>query len=211
MNYEIKNKGVTIVDVISWVAGLLVGFWLLFVLFFKIYNVPSSSMEPLLGIGDKVLVRKMRFSAPLLERNDIVVFQEANQNLIKKIVGLPGDEVKFNLTQVFINGVLVVSSEKKIEVQPELGAASEVNNELNTAEYEVILKSRRLGLADGRDVFQTITLQSNEYFVLGENFSDSTDSRFFGAIQYSAIIGKALFVRKHGWFWYRVQEASIAQ
>ncbi|MDR2337873.1 MAG: signal peptidase I [Deltaproteobacteria bacterium] len=203
MNYELKNKGLTIVDIISWVAGLLVGGWLLFALFFNIYNVPSSSMEPLLEVGDKVLVRKVRFGELVLQRNDIIVFQEANQNLIKKIVGLPGDEVKYNLTHVFVNGVLVVQGAKKVQAiaHQELKAENDINSELNTAEYEVILKAKRFLLEGDRDTFQTVTLQSNEYFVLGENFSDSTDSRFFGAIQDSDIIGKALLVHKQGANW----------
>jgi signal peptidase I len=205
MNCKFKNKGLAVVDVISWVAVLLVMLWLLFVLFFKIYNVPSSSMEPILGVGDKVLIRKMIIAAPILERNDIIVFQEAKNNLIKKIVGIPGDEVKFNSAQVFINGVLLVKSEQEVgrvvDAKDKLIVKDKTHNELNTAEYEVILKSQQLLQADNTDNFQLITLQSNEYFVLGENFSDSRDSRFFGAIQYDDIIGKILLIKKHNSTW----------
>ena len=74
------------------------------------FKIPSGSMEETLQIGDHILVNKFlyRFSRPKL--SDVIVFKypwEENRDFIKRIVGLPGDQVEIQNQQVFVNGRLL--------------------------------------------------------------------------------------------------------
>lgn len=131
--------------------------------------VSGDSMYPMLEDEDQLLVDKLsyRFTDP--ERYDIVVFRylfRANTFYIKRIIGLPGETVQIIDGAVYINGEL-------------LG---------ETYGYEPMLDAKRAS--------QPITLGPDEYFVLGDNRNDSSDSRdpAVGNVLRSQLVGKA-FVR----------------
>ncbi|MCD8363954.1 MAG: signal peptidase I [Lachnospiraceae bacterium] len=131
--------------------------------------VSGSSMENTLSDGDNLIVDKLtyRFSDP--QRFDIIVFPyryEENTYFIKRIIGLPGETVQI------VDGTIYIDGEELIE----------------SYGREVI---RNSGLAS-----DPITLGEDEYFVLGDNRNDSTDSRdpSVGLISREEIIGRA-FIR----------------
>lgn len=130
-------------------------------------RVNGSSMEPMLTNGDNLIVDKIsyRFNDP--QRYDIIVFPfryEEKTFYIKRIIGLPGETVQIDDEgNIFIDGEQLDESYGK-EVMLEAGRASE-----------------------------PITLQDDEYFVLGDNRNDSSDSRMesVGNIKRDDIIGRA--------------------
>jgi signal peptidase I len=140
----------------------------------KPYRIPSESMENTLLIGDRVLVDRVswRFSEPA--RQNIVVFHSplAGPVLIKRIIGMPGDEISLKDGAVYING-------KKLD-EP----------------YVRQLKGRPVP-SDPFDNGLPWSLQTpykvpaGSYFMMGDNRIDSGDSREFGPVPRSQLVGKA--------------------
>ena len=132
------------------------------------FFIPSASMEPTLMVGDRILVDKLSYHLHAVHRGDIVVFgtppgENAGpqvKDLVKRVVGLPGETVSSSGGQVDING--------KPLSEPWL-----VKGTVTTG-------------------IQTQTVPAGEYFVMGDNRSDSQDSRFFGPIHRSLIVGRVV-------------------
>lgn len=130
-------------------------------------RVSGSSMEPTLSDRDNLIVDKISYRLHDPERFDIIIFPyqyEENTYYIKRIIGLPGETVYINdAGEIYINGTLLKEN-YGLETIQNPGLASE-----------------------------PITLGDDEYFVMGDNRNNSTDSRFasVGAIKRQDIIGKA--------------------
>lgn len=125
------------------------------------------SMESTLGDKDEILINKISYRIHEPERFDVVVFKQSNKEHsyynVKRIIGLPGETVRIQNSIIYINDVAI----------EDLVVADNMNNP---------------GLAgDG------VTLEENEYFVLGDNRNNSEDSRFanVGNITRDEIVGKA--------------------
>jgi signal peptidase I len=137
---------------------------------FQAFYIPSESMMPTLKPGDRVLVNKLSYRLHPIHRGDIVVFKRppgeggdpAIKDLIKRVIGLPGDTIETVNNQVWING------------QP-----------LN--EPYLVAGTATTSLVKHK-------IAPDEYFVMGDNRTNSKDSRFIGAIPRSLIVGRA-FVR----------------
>jgi signal peptidase I len=140
----------------------------------KPYRIPSESMEDTLLIGDRVLVDRItwRFSDP--ERQDIVVFHPPFEGpvLIKRIIGMPGDEVSLEDGAVYVNG-------KKLD-EPYV---REVNGEA--------VPSEPFDNGLPWSLQQPYTVPAGNYFVMGDNRIDSGDSREFGPVPRGQLVGKA--------------------
>ena len=158
--------------VVEYLVILLVSFALVFgfvrPFVMEAFWIPSGSMIPTLQINDRVLVNKFiyRFTEP--ERRDIIVFQSvesADQDLIKRVVGLPGDEIAVRNGKLFVNG----------EPQKE----PYTNNKLPDVSF-----------------FAQTSVPKDHVFVMGDNRSNSQDSRVFGPLPKKNIEGEA-FLR----FW----------
>ena len=140
----------------------------------KPYRIPSASMENTLLIGDRVLVDRIswRFSQP--ERGDIVVFHPPFDGpvLIKRIIGLPGDEVSLSGGFVYINGRrLNEPYVRRIAGHQE--PSEPFSNGLPWSLQE------------------PFKVPAGSYFVMGDNRTDSGDSREFGPIKRGQFVGRA--------------------
>lgn len=135
------------------------------------FYIPSESMHDTLLEGDRVLVNKLSYRFHDVHRGDVIVFQRpANINipdkdLIKRVVGLPGDVIEGRGGKVYINGRLLL--------EPYI---------------------QRKCLPDGTLNLKRTVVPSHHLFVMGDNRCDSTDSRVFGPIDESLVVGRA-FVR----------------
>jgi len=156
---------------IEWVAvvvGAVVVALVVRTYLLQAFSIPSSSMENTLEISDRLLVNKLSYQFGEIERGDIVVFERPStlsspyDDLIKRVIGLPGDVVEGRENQVLINGEPLV--------EPYLDS-------------EVIIRD-----------FGPTEIPAGQVFVMGDNRSNSADSRVFGPIDIETIEGEA-FVR----------------
>ena len=137
------------------------------------FFIPSASMEPTLQIRDRVFVNKLAYSFHPVHREDIVVFTlppgksagSGVDDLIKRVVGLPGETIEARDGQIYINGRLLPEPFLPKGVSPVAGLP--------------LVKER---------------IPRDQYFLMGDNRGDSRDSRFFGPIPGHLIVGRA-FVR----------------
>ncbi len=132
------------------------------------FVVQGRSMEPTFHHQDYLVVDKVKYRLDNPQRGDIIVFrapEDLSQNYIKRIVGLPGEKVTIENDAVTIND------------QPLAEA--------------YLPSPARSSLASGR-FFLEQTLGPAEYFVLGDNRDHSSDSRAWGPLPSSHIIGRAL-------------------
>ena len=140
----------------------------------KPYRIPTASMEDTLLIGDRVLVDRIswRFSQP--ELGDIVVFHApvVGPVLIKRIIGLPGDDISLSGGFVYINGRrLDEPYVRRIDGHQE--PSEPFSNGLPWSLQE------------------PYTVPAGSYFVMGDNRTDSGDSREFGPIKRAQFVGRA--------------------
>lgn len=142
----------------------------------KPYRIPSASMTNTLQIGDRVLVNRVIYHLRKPHRGDIVVFNSraVGITLIKRIIGLPGETVSLKDGAVYINGRRL----KEPYVRHVNGVA------LPTEPF-----------SDGRkwSLEQPYTVPAGHYFVMGDNREQSDDSRDWGPISKSELIGVAFF------------------
>jgi signal peptidase I len=129
----------------------------------EVFYIPTESMVPTLEVGDRVLVSKLiyLFSGP--QRGDVIVFESPDEDidLVKRVVGVPGDNVKV------VRGSLYVNGERWEEAY------------LN---YE---------LPDKESAYGPITVPEGHIFVMGDNRADSADSRYIGPVPLDYLVGKA--------------------
>ncbi|MBE6147549.1 MAG: signal peptidase I [Firmicutes bacterium] len=133
--------------------------------FFSTVIVSGDSMKNTLLNNDFMILDKISYRTKDIERFDIVVIQGNNTKLIKRIIGLPGEEIEYIDNQLYVNG-------KKIE-----------DNYGKGTTYNFSLKD--LGISKVPD---------NQYFVLGDNREESLDSRLLGFIDREDILGHATFI-----------------
>lgn len=135
------------------------------------HKVSGSSMSPTFEDGDYIITEKVSYKFTQPKRYDVVVFKnpkDESQDFIKRVVGLPGDMVKIEDGYVFLNGMQL----------PESYISS------------AILTEPGLFLQEG----EVVTVENDQYFVLGDNRNRSSDSREWGTITKKEIIGK-VFLR----------------
>ncbi|MDG2427819.1 MAG: signal peptidase I [Acidimicrobiales bacterium] len=155
------------------VVGALVLALVVRTFFFGAYYIPSPSMEPTLEVGDRIIVNKLSYRLHDVNRGDLVVFSSSEDNideLIKRVIGLPGETVTALDGQVLIDGGLLI--------EPYL-PSREGTTEFGNVPW----------CADGG--VGKCTVPSDHVFVMGDNRSNSRDSRFFGPVPISSIIGRA--------------------
>jgi signal peptidase I len=153
-----------VIVVAALLAALLIKTFLL-----QAFYIPSDSMNPTLVQRDRVLVNKLSYHFHDVHRGDIVVFKRPPgeddpkiKDLIKRVIGLPGDTIEGRDGQILVDG--------------------RVLNESYTA--------KNSPMSD----FPARKIPKGHYFVMGDNRGNSKDSRVFGPISKSLIVGRA-FIR----------------
>ena len=142
------------------------------------HQVNGSSMYPNLHDGEFLLTDKLTYKLRDPQRGDVVIFAAPPQarcpaglncDFIKRIIGLPGEKIKVEKGQIFING-----------------------NKL-TEPYENLVKGTGGGFSGSSFLAEGVekTIPENQYLVMGDNRPGSSDSRDWGPISKSAIVGKA--------------------
>lgn len=171
---------------------------------YEAFRIPSGSLKPTLLIGDMILVNKYAYGIrlPVIhtkllslnnpQRGDIVVFREPpteTRDLIKRVIGIPGDHISYKNKTLYINGVeasqtfVKYTQDQEEDFDPWLVAQKEEN---------------LLGIHHG--IYQTpardnddfdVVVPEGHYFMMGDNRDDSADSRVWGFMPDKNIIGKA--------------------
>jgi signal peptidase I len=173
----------------------------------ELFRIPSGSLEPTLQVGDMVLVNKFRYGLrlPVLNkkfievseprRGDISVFLWPNDPSIyyvKRVIGVPGDEIEYKDKQFIINGEPVsqtfVGDVSIFDGAGRLQQVQQWQEELDGKTYSIY---KRPGVK-AEDF--TITVPEGHYFMIGDNRDDSMDSRHWGFVADDLIVGKATLI-----------------
>jgi len=185
---------------------------------FQPFNIPSGSMKATLLVGDYLFVSKysygyshfsLPFSPPLFsgrifasppERGDVVVFRlpkDTSTDYIKRVIGLPGDKIQMIDGVLHINGQAIKRerADDFIETE-EVARATPVKRWRETLPNGVSYYALDLvenGFADNTQVY---TVPAGEYFMMGDNRDNSTDSRFsqVGTVPFENIVGRAQII-----------------
>jgi len=170
---------------------------------FEPFRIPSSSMMPTLLVGDFIFVNKFSYglrlpvsNTLLLElgqpqRGDVAVFRlpaEPGVNYIKRLVGLPGDTVRYEQKQLFINGEAVsISPRGRYDGADQPGSLL-ADEMLGNRGHEVLLMPAQ------RSVEGTFVVPPGHYFFMGDNRDNSRDSRYAGVgfIPEELLVGRAV-------------------
>lgn len=211
---------------LDWTAGLFPVIIFVFVLrsfLFEPFKIPSGSMIPTLQIGDLILVNKFEYGIRLpvidkkiipvhdLQRGDVVVFRypvDPRVDYIKRVVGLPGDEVSYLNAELKINGKPVPtkalgaqydeeSMRDMLQFQETLGSkVHTIQRRPELLPFNVMAPSNfphREMCTYSIEGF-VCKVPSGHYFMMGDNRDNSADSRYWGFVPDENIVGKAFFV-----------------
>lgn len=156
--------------------------------FVGFYRIPQNGMYPGLPAGSLVFARKRPYRAPEeVRRGEIVVFvrEEGGRsyNYIWRVVGLPGDAIETAGESLVVNGRPV--ARERIREENGFVIYRERAGELA---FEVAFNQSSQHEPPDAEV----TVPPGHFFVMGDNRFDARDSRYFGAIPFSAILGKKL-------------------
>ena len=177
------------------------------------FRIPSESMLPTLEVGDFIVVNKFSYGVRLPvthteviemgrpERGDVVVFRyprKPSVNYIKRVIGVPGDQVAYYTRRVFINGEPLPMERVGPYLPPGTPPSAEPLLEF-TEEIDERVHSLLLD-PDGRSPEGEFVVPDGQYFVLGDNRDHSNDSRSWGYVPEANLVGEAEFIWMH-WDW----------
>jgi signal peptidase I len=187
---------------------------------FEPFRVPSNSMMPTLLTGDFIVVNKfdyglrlpitntklVKFSNP--GRGDVIVFRYPNYeknsgysgvDFIKRIVALPGDVISYQEDQLTVNGKAVdvknIGPYVGVDSGKQMNKYRLVREVIDTTGHDILLNPN----GHSKELVE-ITIPLGHYFVMGDNRSHSSDSRFWGFVPEDYIIGRAIGIWMH-WDW----------
>ena len=197
-----------------WVDYARSFFWVLLIVILirswgvELFRIPSGSLEPTLLVGDMILVNKFEYGirVPVLnniiipvsqpKRGDIVVFHwpvNPKIDLIKRVVGVPGDKISYVDKVLTINGV-----EAKQSLIKKLVYTNDQGRKVNAVEMQEDLLGVKHDIYQFTDEpaqdFKDIVVPTGMYFMMGDNRDDSADSRFWGFAPMSDVVGKTEYI-----------------
>lgn len=176
-------------ETVNMLLSVLVAFFLfIFIrtfLFFP-FEVVGQSMEPTLLSGDRLILNRLGN----VDRFDVVVFPapddpDSGEEYVKRIIGLPGDEIRYESDKLYINGNLINERylepskeelQKKLKENPEQVNFTQITNDFSL-----------LDISSG----DSAVVPPDTYFVLGDNRQNSKDSRVFGFLNQETVEGTA--------------------
>ena len=220
---------------LDWTAGLFPVILVVFVLrsfLFEPFKIPSGSMIPTLWVGDLILVNKFHYGVRLpvintqvtagepVRRGDVMVFRyppKPSLDYIKRVVGVPGDEVAYLNKQLSINGKVVAKANlpdffeqdslsyiKQFQETFPVGASpSEMTNTkavrlLNNAERPAFIAGTEDFPFKNQCIYSVegvvCKVPPGHFFMMGDNRDNSLDSRYWGFVPEANIVGKAILV-----------------
>ncbi len=212
---------------LDWTAGLfpvILAVFLLRSFVVEPFKIPSGSMMPTLLTGDLILVNKFTYGLrlPVINtritqgkppaRGDVMVFRyppDPNKDYIKRVVGLPGDEVAYLNKRLTINGQPVNKNEVPDYFdEAAMLYAKQYSETLGGVEHKILNdEGRRAGLSEAEIlVFPNrencrysvegvvCKVPQGHYFAMGDNRDNSLDSRYWGFVPDENIVGKAFWV-----------------
>jgi signal peptidase I len=142
------------------------------------FSIPSGSMEPTLQIGDRIVVDKLSYHLHGADTGDIIVFGTPPDedcagppvaDLVKRVIGLPGQTISLSEGQVYIDGKLLAEPWLPPSVRQETypGPSN-----------------------DPYALHQAFRIPAGDVYVMGDNRPESCDSRYWGPVPESTIVGK---------------------
>ena len=210
---------------LDWTAGLFPVILVVFLLrsfLFEPFKIPSGSMIPTLLVGDLILVNKFHYGVrlPVINKKiiqnhdpkpgDVMVFRypkDTSIDYIKRVVGVPGDEIAWRNQQLYVNNTRVATQPlPDFYDEDSLRYAPQYTESFGADEHRILVdRSRRLFLP-ANEVFPfrencqysaegvTCKVPARHYFMMGDNRDNSQDSRFWGFVPDENIVGRAFFV-----------------
>jgi signal peptidase I len=211
---------------LDWTAGLFPVILIVFLLrsfVFEPFKIPSGSMIPTLLIGDLILVNKFTYGLKLpvlgtrithgkpLQRGDVVVFHyppNPSANYIKRVIGLPGDEVVYVNRQLAVNGQpMQQTAVSDFFGESEMRYFKQFDEDLGEKKHRIIINEQQPPMRVN-DVKQfkyrencrysidglTCKVPEGHYLMMGDNRDNSDDSRYWGFVPDANIVGKAFFI-----------------
>ncbi|WP_227766682.1 signal peptidase I [Zhaonella formicivorans] len=163
--FEGKNRGSTFAELLESIAIAVILAFVIRIFLFQPFYIPSGSMEPTLMIGDRIIVNKITYRFSEPKRGDVIVFK-----------------YPLEPKRDYIKRVVGLPGET-LEIKD---GTLYINDRPTPEEY----LPPNVPLAD----YGPITIPKNAYFMMGDNRSNSQDSRFWGTLQRDYIIGKAVLI-----------------
>lgn len=210
---------------LDWTAGLFPVILAVFVLrsfLFEPFKIPSGSMIPTLRVGDLILVNKFHYGIRLPvfntkviannepQRGDVMVFRYPPQpslDYIKRVIGVPGDEVAYLNKRLTVNGQEVPHTPMPDFFDSDsMRYTQQFGEVLNGKSYNTLNNEDRPAFVSGTTDFAgkdqcnyslegvVCKVPAGHYFMMGDNRDNSLDSRYWGFVPESNIVGKAFFV-----------------
>jgi len=161
-------------DIVETVVVGLAMFVVIYLFLVQPHQVNGNSMWPNFLDGEYLLTDKFSYRLREPKRGDVIIFlapsgahcpQELHCDFVKRIIGLPGERIVITEGKVFVNGTQL--TEAYLPNDPSFETTTATNSPMD------------------------ITLKENEYFVLGDNRSHSSDSRAWGVVPKDNIVGRA--------------------
>jgi signal peptidase I len=210
---------------LDWTAGLFPVILAVFFLrsfLFEPLKIPSCSMIPTLLVGDLILVNKFHYGIrlPVIntkltegtppQRGDVMVFRyppKPSLDYIKRVVGLPGDEVAYLNKRLSINGqVIKTTGLPEFFDEDSMRYIKQFQEQLGDKSHRMLNEDDRPAFVPGVDDFPNkdncrysvegvvCKVPAGQYFMMGDNRDNSLDSRYWGFVPDKNIVGKAVFV-----------------
>ena len=210
---------------LDWTAGLFPVIIAVFVLrsfLFEPFKIPSGSMIPTLLVGDLILVNKFHYGIrlPVLNtkvtqgnepvRGDVMVFRyppKPSLDYIKRVAGVPGDEVAYLNKRLTINGQVVPTSQvPEFFDEDAMRYFKQYEESLGDVKHRILTDDERPAFVPGVEEFPyrqncrysvegvVCKVPEGHYFMMGDNRDNSLDSRYWGFVPEKNIVGRAFFV-----------------